>query len=175
MELGKFETPLDSGEARIRQLGYKQELQRNFGLLSNAALGFTVVSIITGITGVLQATCMTCAACAVHAGRLMPLGGGASKMHACAMHASLMLPHPCPMVYCSLLLGRLLEWRPCGDCVRVAHCLAVQPLRGGMHGGDNVLAANLRRAILLVRVLPIPRCSRQCACTVAVLAMEWSM
>ncbi len=49
--LGKVRPLLDSGEARIRQLGYKQELQRNFTLLSNAALGFTVVSIVTGITG----------------------------------------------------------------------------------------------------------------------------
>lgn len=51
MELGKGGCCIDSGEARIRQLGYKQELARNFGLLSNASIGFTAISILTGITG----------------------------------------------------------------------------------------------------------------------------
>lgn len=41
---------IDSGEARIRELGYKQELVRNFGLISNASIGFTAISILTGIT-----------------------------------------------------------------------------------------------------------------------------
>ncbi|EIE25071.1 amino acid transporter [Coccomyxa subellipsoidea C-169] len=50
MELGKGGCCIDSGEARIRQLGYKQELARNFGLLSNASIGFTAISILTGIT-----------------------------------------------------------------------------------------------------------------------------
>lgn len=50
VELGKC-CCVDSGEARIRQLGYKQELRRNFGLLSNASIGFTAISILTGITG----------------------------------------------------------------------------------------------------------------------------
>ncbi|CAL8461962.1 g1493 [Coccomyxa elongata] len=49
VELGKC-CCVDSGEARIRQLGYKQELRRNFGLLSNASIGFTAISILTGIT-----------------------------------------------------------------------------------------------------------------------------
>lgn len=47
---------MDSGEARILQLGYKQELARNFGLLSNASIGFTAISILTGITGAFFAT-----------------------------------------------------------------------------------------------------------------------
>lgn len=51
VELGKGCCCIDSGEARIRQLGYKQELARNFGLLSNASIGFTAISILTGITG----------------------------------------------------------------------------------------------------------------------------
>jgi hypothetical protein len=42
---------MDSGEARIRELGYKQELVRNFTLISNASIGFTAISILTGITG----------------------------------------------------------------------------------------------------------------------------
>ena len=42
---------MDSGEIRIRQLGYKQELRRNFTLVSNASIGFTAISILTGITG----------------------------------------------------------------------------------------------------------------------------
>lgn len=42
---------MDSGEIRLRQLGYKQELRRNFTLLSNASIGFTAISILTGITG----------------------------------------------------------------------------------------------------------------------------
>lgn len=41
----------DTGELRIRQLGYKQELRRNFTVLSNASIGFTVISVLTGITG----------------------------------------------------------------------------------------------------------------------------
>lgn len=53
MELGKYPA-MDSGEIRIRQLGYKQELRRNFTLISNASIGFTAISILTGITGKLQ-------------------------------------------------------------------------------------------------------------------------
>ncbi len=44
-------TAADSGEMRIRQLGYKQELRRNFTVLSNASIGFTAISVLTGITG----------------------------------------------------------------------------------------------------------------------------
>ncbi len=44
-------TAADSGELRIRQLGYKQELRRNFTVLSNASIGFTAISVLTGITG----------------------------------------------------------------------------------------------------------------------------
>ena len=50
VELGK-NPAMDSGEIRIRQLGYKQELRRNFTLVSNASIGFTAISILTGITG----------------------------------------------------------------------------------------------------------------------------
>ena len=51
VELGKIYPAMDSGEIRIRQLGYKQELRRNFTLVSNASIGFTAISILTGITG----------------------------------------------------------------------------------------------------------------------------
>lgn len=51
VELGKNYPAMDSGEIRIRQLGYKQELRRNFTLVSNASIGFTAISILTGITG----------------------------------------------------------------------------------------------------------------------------
>ena len=51
MEVGTYLLASDSGERRIRELGYRQELRRNFTLLSNASIGFTAISILTGITG----------------------------------------------------------------------------------------------------------------------------
>jgi hypothetical protein len=65
---------MDSGEIRIRQLGYKQELRRNFTLVSNASIGFTAISILTGITGnsASQHSEVTCLPpkCRINAGKL---------------------------------------------------------------------------------------------------------
>ncbi|XP_057844704.1 amino-acid permease BAT1 homolog isoform X1 [Cryptomeria japonica] len=41
---------IDSGHARLNELGYKQELNRNLSVLSNFALSFSIISILTGIT-----------------------------------------------------------------------------------------------------------------------------
>nr|GLL41583.1 amino-acid permease BAT1 homolog [Ipomoea trifida] len=41
--------PIDSGHARLHELGYKQELKRDLSVLSNFAFSFCVVSVITGL------------------------------------------------------------------------------------------------------------------------------
>ncbi|XP_061356532.1 amino-acid permease BAT1 homolog [Gastrolobium bilobum] len=41
---------LDSGHARLLELGYKQELKRDLSFISNFALSFSVISVLTGIT-----------------------------------------------------------------------------------------------------------------------------
>ena len=41
---------LDSGQARLEQLGYKQELRRALSHFSNFAVMFAVSSILAGIT-----------------------------------------------------------------------------------------------------------------------------
>lgn len=40
----------DSGNARLQELGYKQELKRDLSVLSNFAFSFSIISVITGIT-----------------------------------------------------------------------------------------------------------------------------
>lgn len=42
---------MDSGEARLKALGYKQELKRDFTLASNTAISFSIISTLLGITG----------------------------------------------------------------------------------------------------------------------------
>ena len=42
---------MDSGEARLKALGYKQELKRDFTLVSNTAISFSIISTLLGITG----------------------------------------------------------------------------------------------------------------------------
>ena len=44
--------PMDSGEARLKALGYKQELKRDFTLVSNTAISFSIISTLLGITGI---------------------------------------------------------------------------------------------------------------------------
>ncbi|BAS73082.1 amino-acid permease BAT1 homolog isoform 2 [Oryza sativa Japonica Group] len=40
----------DTGHARLRELGYKQELKRDLSVLSNFAFSFSIISVLTGIT-----------------------------------------------------------------------------------------------------------------------------
>ena len=40
----------DTGQARLGELGYKQELKRDLSLLSNFAFSFTIISVLTGVT-----------------------------------------------------------------------------------------------------------------------------
>lgn len=40
----------DSGQARLNDLGYKQELKRDLSVLSNFAFSFSIISVLTGIT-----------------------------------------------------------------------------------------------------------------------------
>lgn len=42
---------MDSGEARLRELGYKQELRREWGLLSSFSGSLGFMAFTTGITG----------------------------------------------------------------------------------------------------------------------------
>lgn len=42
--------PVDTGNARLRELGYKQELKRDLSVVSNFAFSFSIVSVLTGIT-----------------------------------------------------------------------------------------------------------------------------
>lgn len=46
----RLEDGIDSGHARLHQLGYKQELNRDLSVLSNFAFSFSIISILTGIT-----------------------------------------------------------------------------------------------------------------------------
>ncbi|KAJ0038358.1 hypothetical protein Pint_22073 [Pistacia integerrima] len=41
---------VDSGHARLNELGYKQELKRDLSMLSNFAFSFSIISVLTGIT-----------------------------------------------------------------------------------------------------------------------------
>ncbi|XP_073388875.1 amino-acid permease BAT1 homolog isoform X2 [Physcomitrium patens] len=41
---------MDSGQQRLQDLGYKQELKRDLSVLSNFAFSFAIISILTGIT-----------------------------------------------------------------------------------------------------------------------------
>ncbi|KAK6921690.1 Amino acid/polyamine transporter I [Dillenia turbinata] len=41
---------MDSGQYRLQQLGYKQELKRDLSVLSNFAFSFSIISVVTGIT-----------------------------------------------------------------------------------------------------------------------------
>ncbi|KAI4313878.1 hypothetical protein L6164_026825 [Bauhinia variegata] len=41
---------LDSGLARLLELGYKQELKRDLSVISNFAFSFSIISVLTGIT-----------------------------------------------------------------------------------------------------------------------------
>lgn len=45
------EHTLDSGQRRLEELGYKQELQREFGILSSTCSGFASTSFLLTITG----------------------------------------------------------------------------------------------------------------------------
>ncbi|CAL0316405.1 unnamed protein product [Lupinus luteus] len=50
-EIATNDVPLlDSGHARLNQLGYKQELKRDLSVLSNFAFSFSIISVLTGIT-----------------------------------------------------------------------------------------------------------------------------
>ncbi|MCO5608156.1 hypothetical protein L7F22_062362 [Adiantum nelumboides] len=40
----------DSGQQRLKELGYKQELKRDLSVLSNFAFSFSIISILTGVT-----------------------------------------------------------------------------------------------------------------------------
>ncbi|KAK3442679.1 hypothetical protein EUGRSUZ_B02858 [Eucalyptus grandis] len=40
---------VDSGHARLNELGYKQELKRDLSVISNFAFSFSIVSVLTGI------------------------------------------------------------------------------------------------------------------------------
>ncbi|XP_038893293.1 amino-acid permease BAT1 homolog isoform X2 [Benincasa hispida] len=41
---------LDTGHARLNELGYKQELKRDLSVVSNFAFSFSIISVLTGIT-----------------------------------------------------------------------------------------------------------------------------
>ncbi|OMO69203.1 Amino acid/polyamine transporter I [Corchorus capsularis] len=43
---------VDSGQSRLAQLGYKQELKRDLSVFSNFAFSFSIISVLTGITTV---------------------------------------------------------------------------------------------------------------------------
>ncbi|OWM68029.1 amino-acid permease BAT1 homolog isoform X4 [Punica granatum] len=49
-ENGHAPGPVDSGHARLHELGYKQELKRDLSVISNFAFSFSIISVLTGIT-----------------------------------------------------------------------------------------------------------------------------
>ncbi len=48
---------MDSGETRLRELGYKQELRREWGLLSSFSGSLGFMAFTTGITGTTPSSC----------------------------------------------------------------------------------------------------------------------
>ncbi|KAK7854302.1 amino-acid permease bat1 [Quercus suber] len=46
----KGSASVDSGHARLHELGYKQELKRDLSLVSNFAFTFSIISVLTGLT-----------------------------------------------------------------------------------------------------------------------------
>jgi amino acid transporter len=40
----------DADQARLHQLGYRQELKRGLSLVSNFAFSFSIISVLTGVT-----------------------------------------------------------------------------------------------------------------------------
>ncbi|KAI5081548.1 hypothetical protein GOP47_0001291 [Adiantum capillus-veneris] len=50
VERVKVKVKVDSGEQRLKELGYKQELKRDLSLLHNFALSFSIISILGGVT-----------------------------------------------------------------------------------------------------------------------------
>ncbi|EOA23786.1 hypothetical protein CARUB_v10017000mg [Capsella rubella] len=47
---GDFHPAMDSGQVRLKELGYKQELKRDLSVFSNFAISFSIISVLTGIT-----------------------------------------------------------------------------------------------------------------------------
>src|SRR4051812_38064256 len=45
-------SPADADAARLRELGYEQQLARRMGFLDNAAMGFAAISPVVGLYGV---------------------------------------------------------------------------------------------------------------------------
>ncbi|KAI3907467.1 hypothetical protein MKW92_023652 [Papaver armeniacum] len=45
-----YHVSIDTGESRLRQLGYKQELNRSLSVISNFAFCFAIISVLQGIT-----------------------------------------------------------------------------------------------------------------------------
>lgn len=41
---------MSKDEGRLRELGYKQELKRDWSLIHNFGVSFSIISVITGIT-----------------------------------------------------------------------------------------------------------------------------
>ncbi|VFQ74680.1 unnamed protein product [Cuscuta campestris] len=41
---------MDSGQSRLKELGYKQELKRDLSVFANFAFSFSIISVLTGIT-----------------------------------------------------------------------------------------------------------------------------
>ncbi|MCE3216871.1 Mitochondrial branched-chain amino acid (BCAA) aminotransferase [Datura stramonium] len=44
---------VDSDNARLHELGYKQELNRDLSMISNFAISFSIVSVLTGLNGLM--------------------------------------------------------------------------------------------------------------------------
>ncbi|CAO2153389.1 unnamed protein product [Urochloa humidicola] len=40
----------DADHARLRELGYKQELKRHLSVVSNFSISFSIISVLTGVT-----------------------------------------------------------------------------------------------------------------------------
>lgn len=48
--LGTATRSMSKDEGRLRELGYKQELKRDWSLIHNFGVSFSIISVITGIT-----------------------------------------------------------------------------------------------------------------------------
>lgn len=49
-QLSNTTRSMSKDEGRLRELGYKQELKRDWSLIHNFGVSFSIISVITGIT-----------------------------------------------------------------------------------------------------------------------------
>ena len=60
LKVSELDTPVDSGQARLHALGYRQELRRSFGAFTSFAVSLVLMANSSGITGGWQLLLLLC-------------------------------------------------------------------------------------------------------------------